>query len=68
MPYAESLGFWRKSSPYYTQSHDDFRTACREVYDREVGLAAVGETVILLHPLFTFSRIFNSDGERASAE
>ena len=29
---------------------------------------AVGETVILLHPPSTFSRCFNSDGERASAE
>jgi predicted heme/steroid binding protein len=36
VPYGESLGFWRKSSPYYTQSHDVFRDAVREVYDREV--------------------------------
>ena len=28
---------------------------------------APGETVILLHPPSTFSRCFNSDGERASA-
>ena len=36
VPYGESLGFWRKSSPYYTQSHDDFRAAVRDFYDREV--------------------------------
>ncbi len=36
VPYSESLGFWRKSSLYYTQSHDDFRAAVRDFYDREV--------------------------------
>jgi alkylation response protein AidB-like acyl-CoA dehydrogenase/predicted heme/steroid binding protein len=36
VPYAESLGFWRKSSPYYTKSHDEFRSACRAVYDEHV--------------------------------
>ena len=30
--------------------------------------SAIGETVTLLHPPSTFSRCFNSDGERASAE
>ena len=36
VPYGESLGFWRKSSPYYTESHDAFRQGVREVFDREV--------------------------------
>ena len=36
VPYAESLGFWRKSSPYYSQSHDDFRQACRDIYEEHI--------------------------------
>mmetsp|Transcript_19679 Transcript_19679/g.47733 ORF Transcript_19679/g.47733 Transcript_19679/m.47733 type:complete len:511 (-) Transcript_19679:149-1681(-) len=35
-PYAEAHGFWRKSSPYYTESHHRFRAAIREIMEREV--------------------------------
>ena len=42
--------------------------ACATPPQRTGAGVAVGETVILLHPPSTFSRRFNSDGERASAK
>ena len=36
LPYAESKGYWRKKSPYYTASHHNFRQAVREFIDREI--------------------------------
>ena len=53
VPYAESLGFWRKSSPYYRQSHDDFRAAIRDFYEEAVAPFAEG---------------WDEDGEPASPE
>lgn len=53
VPYGEALGFWRKHSPYYTQSHDRFREALRAFYDREVAPDAVQ---------------WDEDGTRPSAE
>jgi alkylation response protein AidB-like acyl-CoA dehydrogenase/predicted heme/steroid binding protein len=36
LPYGESEGYWRRKSPYYNQSHTDFRQAIREFIDREI--------------------------------
>jgi hypothetical protein len=36
VPYAEAMGFWRKHSPYYSESHHKFRAALREFIDREI--------------------------------
>ena len=36
MPYAEAHGFWRKHSPYYRQSHHEFRAAVRAFVDAEI--------------------------------
>ena len=36
VPYGESMGYWRKKSPYYNQSHHDFRAAVRKFIDLEI--------------------------------
>lgn len=53
VPYSESLGSWRKSSLYYTQSHNEFRAAVRAFYDREVA---------------PFAEEWDEAGERCSPE
>jgi cytochrome b involved in lipid metabolism len=40
VPYAESMGFWRRSSPYYSEEHEAFRQAVRDIYEREVAPSA----------------------------
>lgn len=36
VPYGESMGYWRKKSPYYNESHHRFRASVREFIDREI--------------------------------
>lgn len=36
VPYAESMGTWRKASPYYNESHHKFRAAVREYMEAEI--------------------------------
>ena len=36
LPYAEPMGFFRKTSPYYSDSHTQLRAAARAFYDREL--------------------------------
>jgi len=41
LPYTESLGFWRRKTPYYNESHYRFRAGVREFVDRELAPIAV---------------------------
>ena len=36
VPYGEAMGYWRKFSPYYTESHERLRAAMRAFFDAEV--------------------------------
>mmetsp|Transcript_124547 Transcript_124547/g.265557 ORF Transcript_124547/g.265557 Transcript_124547/m.265557 type:complete len:533 (-) Transcript_124547:87-1685(-) len=36
VPYGEAMGFWRKHSPYYNESHHRFRSAVRTFMDAEI--------------------------------
>lgn len=36
IPYGEAVGFWRRYSPYYNESHNRFRAAVRKFIDEEI--------------------------------
>jgi len=42
-PYGEAQGFWRKNSPYYDESHHNFRAAVRAAMDRIVVPTAIAD-------------------------
>ena len=43
LPYGESMGYWRKKSPYYNTTHHRFRQAVRDFIDREIRPDAIAD-------------------------